>query len=117
MAEREGFEPSVLSYTRFPGVHLQPLGHLSARIGHSARSCIARMVRHPVIDSLSKLRREISQSKIRLGWKKLAVNRSRLVTAPCFEEFLQQVCRFFLADTARYLQLMVEKTVTPDGVK
>ena len=31
MAEREGFEPSVLiaEYTRVPGVHLQPLGHLS----------------------------------------------------------------------------------------
>ena len=31
MAEREGFEPSVryTPYTRFPGVHLKPLGHLS----------------------------------------------------------------------------------------
>ena len=31
MAEREGFEPSieVTPYTRFPGVLLKPLGHLS----------------------------------------------------------------------------------------
>ena len=31
LAEREGFEPSVRfePYTRFPGVHLKPLGHLS----------------------------------------------------------------------------------------
>ena len=29
LAEREGFEPSVVSYTRFPSVHLKPLGHLS----------------------------------------------------------------------------------------
>ena len=33
MAEREGFEPSieVTPYTRFPGVLLKPLGHLSIR--------------------------------------------------------------------------------------
>src|SRR5690606_3477210 len=32
MAEREGFEPSIrcYTYTRFPSVRLQPLGHLSA---------------------------------------------------------------------------------------
>ena len=32
LAEREGFEPSIRCnpYTRFPGVLLQPLGHLSA---------------------------------------------------------------------------------------
>ena len=29
MAERERFELSVLAYTRVPGVHLKPLGHLS----------------------------------------------------------------------------------------
>ena len=31
MAEREGFEPSIRfnPYTHFPGVRLQPLGHLS----------------------------------------------------------------------------------------
>ncbi len=31
MAEREGFEPSIRNspYTRFPGVRLKPLGHLS----------------------------------------------------------------------------------------
>ena len=31
LAEREGFEPSIRRspYTRFPGVRLQPLGHLS----------------------------------------------------------------------------------------
>ncbi len=31
MAERERFELSVLAYTRVPGVHLKPLGHLSVR--------------------------------------------------------------------------------------
>ena len=32
MAEREGFEPSVVfSYARFPGVCLKPLSHLSAQ--------------------------------------------------------------------------------------
>jgi hypothetical protein len=30
VAERERFELSVLAYTRVPGVHLKPLGHLSA---------------------------------------------------------------------------------------
>ena len=30
LAERQGFEPWVgVTYTRFPGVRLQPLGHLS----------------------------------------------------------------------------------------
>ena len=31
LAEREGFEPSIRfnPYTHFPGVRLQPLGHLS----------------------------------------------------------------------------------------
>ena len=29
MAVKEGIELSVLSYTRVPGVHLKPLGHLS----------------------------------------------------------------------------------------
>ena len=31
MAERVGFEPTVLSHTAFRERHLQPLGHLSAR--------------------------------------------------------------------------------------
>ncbi len=36
LAEREGFEPSVRCspYTRFPGVHLKPLGHLSVKFGN-----------------------------------------------------------------------------------
>ena len=29
MAEKVRFELTVLAYTRFPGVHLKPLGHLS----------------------------------------------------------------------------------------
>ena len=33
MAERQGFEPWIgVAYTRFPGVRLQPLGHLSVTI-------------------------------------------------------------------------------------
>ena len=32
LAERERFELSVLAYTRFPGVHLKPLGHLSGKV-------------------------------------------------------------------------------------
>lgn len=31
MAERVRFELTVLAYTRVPGVHLKPLGHLSIR--------------------------------------------------------------------------------------
>ena len=30
MAEKVRFELTVLAYTRVPGVHLKPLGHLSA---------------------------------------------------------------------------------------
>jgi hypothetical protein len=38
MAEREGFEPTVVfSYSRFPGVRLKPLSHLSAEGRDSAR--------------------------------------------------------------------------------
>jgi hypothetical protein len=33
VAEREGFEPSVLfRYSRFPGVRLKPLSHLSTSL-------------------------------------------------------------------------------------
>ena len=32
MAERVRFELTVLAYTRFPGVHLKPLGHLSITV-------------------------------------------------------------------------------------
>ena len=32
MAERVRFELTVLAYTRVPGVHLKPLGHLSGRL-------------------------------------------------------------------------------------
>ena len=32
LAERVRFELTVLAYTRVPGVHLKPLGHLSSRI-------------------------------------------------------------------------------------
>ncbi len=34
LAEREGFEPSIRDepYTHFPGVRLQPLGHLSTTL-------------------------------------------------------------------------------------
>jgi hypothetical protein len=39
MAEREGFEPSVVfSYARFPGVCLKPLSHLSAESGLMCRA-------------------------------------------------------------------------------
>ena len=31
LAERVRFELTVLAYTRFPGVHLKPLGHLSSK--------------------------------------------------------------------------------------
>ncbi len=33
MAERVRFELTVLAYTRVPGVHLKPLGHLSVGLG------------------------------------------------------------------------------------
>lgn len=34
MAEKAGFEPAVRfePYTRFPGVHLKPLGHFSVQL-------------------------------------------------------------------------------------
>ncbi len=64
MAEKEGFEPSVLAYTRFPGVHLKPLGHLSTTFSHPVIHFLGRMGRLTLIDSLSILRMEISQSKI-----------------------------------------------------
>ena len=32
MAERVRFELTVLAYTRVPGVHLKPLGHLSGKL-------------------------------------------------------------------------------------
>ncbi len=33
MAERQGFEPWIgVTYTHFPGVRLQPLGHLSEQM-------------------------------------------------------------------------------------
>ena len=43
MAEREGFEPSVRHspYTRFPGVHLKPLGHLSGLLDNDERRRIS----------------------------------------------------------------------------
>ena len=37
MAEKERFELSVLAYTRVPGVHLKPLGHLSLMAGQADR--------------------------------------------------------------------------------
>jgi hypothetical protein len=38
MAERQGFEPWIgVTYTHFPGVRLQPLGHLSGSGFRSAR--------------------------------------------------------------------------------
>ena len=44
MAEREGFEPSVVfSYARFPGVCLKPLSHLSTESGRNVPVvCAAR---------------------------------------------------------------------------
>ena len=36
MAERVRFELTVLSYTRVPGVHLKPLGHLSITLNGNA---------------------------------------------------------------------------------
>ncbi len=39
MAEREGFEPTVVfSYSRFPGVRLKPLSHLSNQLLPIARA-------------------------------------------------------------------------------
>ena len=38
LAEREGFEPSVLfRYTRFPGARFKPLSHLSTEVGHNSK--------------------------------------------------------------------------------
>ena len=43
MAEREGFEPSVvISYARFPGVCLKPLSHLSDRAESERKIFFAR---------------------------------------------------------------------------
>ena len=41
-AERQGFEPWIgVAYTRFPGVRLQPLGHLSVRV---TNICILKII-------------------------------------------------------------------------
>ncbi len=37
MAERVRFELTVLAYTRVPGVHLKPLGHLSGKFPANGR--------------------------------------------------------------------------------
>ena len=41
LAERKGFEPSTprLRNTRFPGVRLRPLGHLSFSISNKVKIC------------------------------------------------------------------------------
>ncbi len=46
MAEREGFEPTVVfSYSRFPGVRLKPLSHLSNHCAHNVyNECLKRNV-------------------------------------------------------------------------
>jgi hypothetical protein len=59
LAERVRFELTVLSYTRFPGVHLKPLGHLSISV------CIKKCV------VLCKLSLAIWQSKNNLFSKNL----------------------------------------------
>ncbi len=44
MAEKVRFELTVLSYTRVPGVHLKPLGHLSV-MGSATPETIASDVK------------------------------------------------------------------------
>ena len=51
VAEREGFEPSVLSHTAFRERHHQPLGHLSARENTRA----ARLASGPLRPGLATL--------------------------------------------------------------
>ena len=47
MAEKVRFELTVLSYTRVPGVHLKPLGHLSALV----RSLVSPHVRRNFVNT------------------------------------------------------------------
>lgn len=66
MAEKERFELSVLSYTRVPGVHLKPLGHLSVMAFHSACQTLS----HDKRGSLSSLSADFLQQKINGGSEK-----------------------------------------------
>jgi hypothetical protein len=48
MAEREGFEPTVLfRYSRFPGVRLKPLSHLSNHVPNVANAALRRNIFPP----------------------------------------------------------------------
>ena len=65
MAEKVRFELTVLAYTRVPGVHLKPLGHLSVLL------CLALSGITPdKRGALSILRAGFLQEKINDGFEK-----------------------------------------------
>ena len=63
VAERGGFEPPVvISYSRFPGVRLKPLSHLS--VGGSIRTGEGSGQAHsPLAEDLSCVRSEVRQAR------------------------------------------------------
>jgi hypothetical protein len=70
LAEREGFEPSVVfSYARFPGVCLQPLSHLSAEsprnVPGACPACNANLGPRTLIP-LALFRERVNYSAVRL---------------------------------------------------
>ena len=105
MAERVRFELTVLAYTRVPGVHLKPLGHLSAYLLLGAGCCVL----------LNKRSAQVYQSKNGLARKK----KTLLLgpgSAPVSEEINQHSAALFLQNASGNVQEMIEFSVRADLV-
>ena len=73
MAEKVRFELTVLAYTRVPGVHLKPLGHLSVM-----NATIIRLPGTAELGAFSILSPIFLQQKINGGFEKTPVKPGRI---------------------------------------
>ena len=96
LAEKVRFELTVLAYTRVPGVHLKPLGHLSLL-------CVSRR----------PAGRSLRPWSLYLYCKRVFYNRKR---PSVLKKIPQHLAAFFGQNAAGNREMMVEETVAANAV-
>ena len=96
LAEKVRFELTVLAYTRVPGVHLKPLGHLSLL-------CVSRR----------PAGRSLRPWSLYLYCKRVFYNRKR---PSVLKKIPQHLAAFFGQNAAGNREMMVEQTVAANAV-
>ena len=98
LAERVRFELTVLAYTRVPGVHLKPLGHLSVGLGCNEWYYLNVQLQFINQKTLCQVKKPASSEKSK-------------VSAPIFEEVSEDSAALFFQQSALDSQGVIQPLV------